>query len=30
MYLLPGQPLCTSCPRRAPAERQILLEGLGL
>ena len=29
MYLLPGQPLCTSCPRRPPAERQILLEGLG-
>ena len=23
---LPGQPMCTSCPRRPPAERQALLE----
>jgi ferric iron reductase protein FhuF len=26
MYLLPGQGLCTSCPRRPPAERRSLLE----
>ena len=26
MYLLPGGPLCTSCPRRPPAERAALLE----
>ena len=28
LYRVPGEPLCTSCPRRPPAERQILLEGL--
>ena len=26
IYRLPGGPLCTSCPRRAPAERAALLE----
>jgi ferric iron reductase protein FhuF len=26
VYELPGGPLCTSCPRRLPAERQVLLE----
>jgi hypothetical protein len=26
VYRLPGGPLCTSCPRRPPAERQRLLE----
>ena len=26
IYRLPGGPLCTSCPRRPPAERQRLLE----
>ena len=25
---VPGQRMCTSCPRRPPAERQRLLEGL--
>ncbi len=25
---VPGQPMCTSCPRRPPAERQRLLRGL--
>jgi hypothetical protein len=28
LYRVPGEPLCTSCPRRPPAERQVLLEGL--
>lgn len=28
MYRLPGGPLCTSCPRRPPAERRVLLERL--
>ena len=28
LYRVPGEPLCTSCPRRPPAERRILLEGL--
>ena len=27
IYRLPGGPLCTSCPRRPPAERAALLEG---
>jgi ferric iron reductase protein FhuF len=26
LYRVPHEPLCTSCPRRLPAERQILLE----
>jgi ferric iron reductase protein FhuF len=26
LYRLPHEPLCTSCPRRPPAERQVLLE----
>jgi ferric iron reductase protein FhuF len=26
VYLLPGQSMCTSCPRRPPAERRALLE----
>ncbi len=26
LYRLPHEPMCTSCPRRPPAERQILLE----
>jgi ferric iron reductase protein FhuF len=26
LYRVPHQPLCTSCPRRPPAERQLLLE----
>lgn len=26
IYRLPGGPLCTSCPRRLPAERAVLLE----
>ena len=26
LYRVPGEPLCTSCPRRPAAERQILLE----
>ena len=26
LYRVPHEPLCTSCPRRPPAERQILLE----
>jgi hypothetical protein len=26
VYELPGGPLCTSCPRRLPAERRVLLE----
>jgi ferric iron reductase protein FhuF len=26
LYRLPGGPVCTSCPRRPPAERQLLLE----
>jgi ferric iron reductase protein FhuF len=26
LYRLPGQPLCTSCPRRPPAQRRMLLE----
>jgi ferric iron reductase protein FhuF len=26
LYRVPGEPLCTSCPRRPPAERQVLLE----
>jgi ferric iron reductase protein FhuF len=26
LYRVPGEPMCTSCPRRPPAERQILLE----
>jgi ferric iron reductase protein FhuF len=28
LYRVPSEPLCISCPRRPPAERQILLEGL--
>jgi ferric iron reductase protein FhuF len=28
LYRIPHQPLCTSCPRRPPEERRILLEGL--
>jgi ferric iron reductase protein FhuF len=28
LYRIPHEPLCTSCPRRPPGERQILLEGL--
>lgn len=28
IYRLPGGPLCTSCPRRPPAERRLLLERL--
>jgi ferric iron reductase protein FhuF len=28
LYRVPHEPMCTSCPRRPPAERQILLEGL--
>jgi hypothetical protein len=28
LYRVPGEPLCTSCPRRPPAERRALLEGL--
>jgi hypothetical protein len=28
LYRVPGEPLCTSCPRRPAAERQVLLEGL--
>ena len=26
LYLVPHEPMCTSCPRRPPVERQILLE----
>ena len=26
LWRVPGEPLCTSCPRRRPAERRILLE----
>jgi ferric iron reductase protein FhuF len=26
LYRVPGEPLCTSCPRRPPAVRQVLLE----
>ena len=26
LYRLPFEPMCTSCPRRPPAERQVLLE----
>jgi ferric iron reductase protein FhuF len=26
LYRVPGEPLCTSCPRRPAAERQVLLE----
>ncbi|MDP9428816.1 MAG: (2Fe-2S)-binding protein, partial [Actinomycetota bacterium] len=26
LYRLPPEPLCTSCPRRPAAERQVLLE----
>jgi ferric iron reductase protein FhuF len=26
LYRVPGWPLCTACPRRAPAERRRLLE----
>ncbi|HYH24718.1 MAG TPA: (2Fe-2S)-binding protein [Blastococcus sp.] len=26
LYRVPGEPVCTSCPRRLPAERRILLE----
>jgi ferric iron reductase protein FhuF len=28
LYRVPSEPLCISCPRRPPAERRILLEGL--
>jgi hypothetical protein len=28
LFRVPGEPLCTSCPRRPPGERQVLLEGL--
>lgn len=28
MYRLPHEAMCTSCPRRPPAERQVLLQGL--
>jgi hypothetical protein len=28
LYRIPHEPMCTSCPRRPPAERQVLLEGL--
>jgi ferric iron reductase protein FhuF len=28
LYRVPGEAVCTSCPRRPPAERRILLEGL--
>jgi ferric iron reductase protein FhuF len=28
LYRVPHEPMCTSCPRRPPAERRILLEGL--
>ena len=26
LYRVPHEPMCTSCPRRSPAERQVLLE----
>jgi ferric iron reductase protein FhuF len=26
LYRVPHEPMCTSCPRRPPDERQILLE----
>jgi ferric iron reductase protein FhuF len=26
LYRVPHEPMCTSCPRRPPTERQILLE----
>ena len=26
LYRLPPEPLCTSCPRRPAAEREVLLE----
>ncbi|HVD26925.1 MAG TPA: (2Fe-2S)-binding protein, partial [Mycobacteriales bacterium] len=26
LYRMPHEPMCTSCPRRPPTERQILLE----
>jgi hypothetical protein len=28
LYRIPHEPLCTSCPRRPPEQRRILLEGL--
>jgi ferric iron reductase protein FhuF len=28
LYRIPHEPMCTSCPRRPPAEREVLLEGL--